>query len=308
MEEKIIEKNSTVIYKSVAIILILISHIGRYIGINLLKPLGSVGVAIFLVVSGYGLNESFNLKGRKGFISKRFVKVFIPYILIVIIYSIIQRANIVDIIKYSLLIELPNGMYWFIKYIICIYAIFYGATFIKNNKHRKYILAICILLFTIINYNIRNYIWQIFSFMSGVILSENQNKFKKVINNNKYIIIFTFITIVSVFFKKLPFVEKRETGILDTILQILITFNLSAIILIIINRFNQIRVFNNYLIREIGNVSYEIYLIHVFFFDVMKEKTIISIFKYLIIVLILVFILHIVNTMINKALAKGEKI
>ena len=57
------DKNSTTIYKGIAILAIMMCHAAGYFGggnITYFTPLGGIGVAIFFLLSAYGLNESWN--------------------------------------------------------------------------------------------------------------------------------------------------------------------------------------------------------------------------------------------------------
>ena len=65
--------------KGLAIILVIINHIGECYGFP--GPLGAIGVTIFLLLSGYGLNESLKVKnGVKGYWNNKFISIYIPYI------------------------------------------------------------------------------------------------------------------------------------------------------------------------------------------------------------------------------------
>lgn len=55
---KWMSKNYTTIIKGVAIIMVIMSHIGNVNDFRYLAPLGGIGVSLFLICSGYGLNES----------------------------------------------------------------------------------------------------------------------------------------------------------------------------------------------------------------------------------------------------------
>ena len=46
------------IYMGVAALIIMMQHVGGCFGTNVFTPLGGTGVAMFLIASGYGLNES----------------------------------------------------------------------------------------------------------------------------------------------------------------------------------------------------------------------------------------------------------
>lgn len=59
-------KSHTNICRGVAAIIIVFQHVAGGFGVRYLTPLGGIGVAIFLILSGYGLNESFKRKGIGG--------------------------------------------------------------------------------------------------------------------------------------------------------------------------------------------------------------------------------------------------
>lgn len=65
MANAILQRETSRVLKGVAIAMVLICHfVGRYChGIRLFTPLGGIGVAIFLLLSGYGLNLTW---GRNG--------------------------------------------------------------------------------------------------------------------------------------------------------------------------------------------------------------------------------------------------
>lgn len=72
-------RNFTDSLRGIAILLVITSHIAGAIGTNLCTPLGGIGVALFLFLSGYGLNESYKAHGLKLFWIKRITKVLLPY-------------------------------------------------------------------------------------------------------------------------------------------------------------------------------------------------------------------------------------
>lgn len=60
-------RSHTYICRGVAAIIIICQHVAGGFDIRYLTPLGGIGVAVFLVLSGYGLNESFKRKGIGGY-------------------------------------------------------------------------------------------------------------------------------------------------------------------------------------------------------------------------------------------------
>lgn len=61
-EDTFLGRNSSDIMKGIAILCVVICHfMGTYgQGIRIFTPLGGIGVSIFLILSAYGLNESWN--------------------------------------------------------------------------------------------------------------------------------------------------------------------------------------------------------------------------------------------------------
>lgn len=76
--DKYLSLDTSTILRGIAILLVIFQHFGGSFGTNLLTPLGGTGVAIFLVLSGFGLNESFKKKGLDYYWRNRTIRVFIP--------------------------------------------------------------------------------------------------------------------------------------------------------------------------------------------------------------------------------------
>ena len=81
-------KYSMTAIKGMAILIIIMGHLGNIFGVRVFNPLGSCGVAIFLFCSGYGLQKSYYKKNLKNYWKKRFFAAYIPYICIEIILYI----------------------------------------------------------------------------------------------------------------------------------------------------------------------------------------------------------------------------
>ena len=51
-------KEYTTTMRGIAILFVVLHHVGNSSGSVIFTPLGGIGVAMFLILSGYGLNES----------------------------------------------------------------------------------------------------------------------------------------------------------------------------------------------------------------------------------------------------------
>lgn len=89
--------------KGFAIIIIVICHLGNKFT-YLFTPLGGVGVALFLILSAYGLEKSYiENGGLQDFWRKRIITVFIPYGICECISCAVSGANLRGCIRYYLI-------------------------------------------------------------------------------------------------------------------------------------------------------------------------------------------------------------
>ena len=71
--------NITTAIKGFSILTVMWAHAGARLGVGGIQFIAGVGVALFLICSGYGLEMSYQKNGLKGFWEKRFLKVCIPF-------------------------------------------------------------------------------------------------------------------------------------------------------------------------------------------------------------------------------------
>ena len=126
-------RNFTDSLRGIAILLVITSHIAGAIGTNLCTPLGGIGVALFLFLSGYGLNESYKAHGLKLFWIKRITKVLLPYFIIETIAAYFKQDF--NITTYILDITGIKTAYWYIAFLFKQYIIFYLLTRFLYKQH-----------------------------------------------------------------------------------------------------------------------------------------------------------------------------
>lgn len=144
-----ISKDVSTAIKGIAILFVIMDHIG------LLKS-GSWGVAVFLFLSGYGLHESYMKNGLEKFWSKRFLTVYVPYIVIVIIEMVIdicflKRVYSIQTIVYAIFGngQAVDGTLWYIFYLILFYLAFWIIYRIVKKDSYLAILILTTFGFTI---------------------------------------------------------------------------------------------------------------------------------------------------------------
>lgn len=159
--------------KGFAILLILICHIGNHFT-RFTTPLGGIGVAIFLFLSGYGLTCSLYNSGNKKFWRKRIIAVFLPYILIQLVtFALHPYKNFSMLILDWTLIEPLMPMSWFLNYLLIWYIAFWITSFASNKNTRTIILGFFTIALCCITYYFHQFIRfeQSFSFFLGYIIA-----------------------------------------------------------------------------------------------------------------------------------------
>ena len=72
VDNHLLSFDNTTIMRGVAILMVVIHHLSLWFGTNVLTSWGGGGVAIFMILSGYGLTMSYQKSGVKRFWWKRF--------------------------------------------------------------------------------------------------------------------------------------------------------------------------------------------------------------------------------------------
>lgn len=125
--------------KGIAILLIIIGHISGTMGTVIFSPLGGTGVALFLILSGYGINESYKKNGLHKFWKKKVFRVLLPYSFVFICLAIYNQ-NFSPVYWTLNLLGLDTA-YWYIAFIIRCYIIFWFSSFLLS-KYRIWSIAI----------------------------------------------------------------------------------------------------------------------------------------------------------------------
>lgn len=158
-------------------------HSSCDMGIRYFTPLGGIGVSLFLILSGYGLSESFKRKGLDNFLKNKISKIWVPYIIVLLVLSILKYP---DINWQNLLLEIIgiNSRFWFISFLLYNYLIFYVCCKSSTIYKYRYVLfgafAVCIFLF-----DNRIRAEQALSFVSGIILADYKDRIINVFVNSR---------------------------------------------------------------------------------------------------------------------------
>lgn len=248
-------KSHTNICRGVAAIIIVFQHVAGGFGVRYLTPLGGIGVAIFLILSGYGLNESFKRKGiGGGYWKTKIIRVLLPYILVCVVVIICDAFT---------KNEMTIPYYWYIDFMLLWYLFFYAVIRIPNlYSHRYAILGIISLLVFIVGCAFNNGLRaeQAVSFFIGVWISDNYKKAKEKIIKNQMIAVLLIVGIALLGCKQVPAIRALENTAMWYGIQLLMKISVAIAFIGLTYKFSA--VFNNRMILNIGLVSYELYLVH----------------------------------------------
>ena len=246
--------------RGVAILLVLLCHMagtffdGRVVYFT---PLGGIGVAIFLMLSAYGLNESYIKHGLTNWWRKRLIAVWIPYFIIECsFYWTFHEWNFWDFFKDITLIKplYQNG--WYLNYLAVCYIMFY--LIMSNSLTRKHKIVFCGVL-SIVSFFVLSPIRaeQSFSFLAGVIFSEKKEKLKKLNwKTGSILIIFSVVFLVL----KQTSVIRNAPQLIFNLVQVMIKLPCGIGVCGWINSIN--KKMNLKLLDLVGKISYELYLVH----------------------------------------------
>jgi len=163
--------------KGMAILLVIACH-----SLTNLSHVGTWGVSLFLLISGFGLTQAYLKKGLDHFFQKRLSKVLFPYTMITAVWILIdmlflQRSYSLDTVLLSLVgFDLKSSVdvtMWYITFILAWYIAFYlSFKFVSNKKISVSLLFVfSIFIFLFHNYYANQYILiYIFIFPVGVVL------------------------------------------------------------------------------------------------------------------------------------------
>ena len=194
------DRNYTTAIKGFSILTVVWAHSGAMLSVGGIQFIAGIGVALFLMCSGYGLEVSYEKNGLKGFWKKRLLGVCLPFWVVELIGLL--ATGTFSIKSYLLdfcFLRSATSYGWFMGYIVICYLIFYAVKrLIKDNRMQMVTLlgafAIWFVLESIFFANpdmpfLRAR--QMLSFPAGVLLAVNKDKIERTLTKIKNILILT---------------------------------------------------------------------------------------------------------------------
>lgn len=260
----------TTIIKGVAILIIMLSHVANLWGVRWFTPLGGIGVAMFLTISGYGLAESYKKTGLKNYWVKKLINVYFPYAIIkaiIILVKILMGAkyNVVNTLLGFLLIKNLHAYDWYMGYLFIWYFVFYIVNLVNTDNKKKIWLFVLASIVMFFSFKRNLYAEQAVSFLFGIYLSYyNRNSDKSFLKG----FIFIIIGIAALVLKQLPAIRSLNINVVWNFIQLVNKFCISCGI--IYSLYSIIKIINLKLFYYIGIISFELYLIHGYTIELLK--------------------------------------
>lgn len=255
---------STTAMRAFWCMIIILIHVPSAYGNPIQNMIGSfayIGVTFFFMTSGYGLKLGTKAKpdSIKVFWRKRLLSLMIPMILVNVISVIIGviSSGEVNLLR---MLHINGWVQWLL---ICYFVFWLVYRFDFVKEHKDLVISVFLIAFSISVYFINSYFnkitWtmEIYGFIWGMLLAENNEKFRKFAVSGwltKVIICILMAGVGGVLYLKFKSVFFWGAYLIKIMLGVLI-------LLLILQLVTRIQI-GNKLSLFLGAMSYEIYLIH----------------------------------------------
>ena len=258
-----ISKELVTMVKGFSIVIIMLGHLGNLFGIRFLNPLGSWGVGIFLFVSGFGLQISFNNKRLKGYWKNRIINAYIPYLIFEIVSFVFfyKQMEFKYYVGDLLLVDTCHPFGWYMQCLFLYYIIFYLSSLFKKDIIKIVgLLFASVLIFIFLRSLFREQIWM---FTFGVFVAIYYDKFKIVKKKILFGVILFCIGLVFLAIRQFEFIRINEY-VMDFITSFEV-FGLAIGTILVFDWLYEKKFFALKPFYYIGLISFELYLVHFLF-------------------------------------------
>lgn len=298
--------------KGMAILMVVWSHSS---GINNLNFVAGTGVSLFLICSGYGLEMSCSVHGLKNYWKKRLQKVALPYWIIVVVQLLVSQNSDFRIWFEELFFIHPLN--WFLRYIFVCYVLYWiyrmlTERFMLPMKKQWTLIGILwvIKFLSEIICPVNPMVpfleaRQLFSFVFGVWLAQNSGIIQR-FWNKKHSGLFQIALLIIAFSINILLHQSYAYSwntLVYNMLSTLTVFPLALVVMNILYHFSAL--INNCLLEFVGDISYEMFLLHGYLLRILKGD-LISTIIFVVVVILSAKLYHIFIDKICGMIKKSE--
>lgn len=277
-------RDYTTVLKGVAVLTVVWAHAGAAMNVGSIQFVAGMGVALFLICSGYGLEMSYQKKGLHGFWARRFLKLYIPYGIAALGALLVQGRFSFHTFINSVIFIMSGRGNWYIKYIVICYLLFYVMKiicerneFFKQNE-TMLLFGIFVVWFVLDSIYFVNPVVpflqarQMLCFPCGILISKHKTQIDDWIASasgfwKTLLVICLSIGIVCMGITQLPQI-KALPHIISNIISLATVLPLALAVMVTAKFIPEL--FNNNCFMYCGVVSYEIFLIHSYTLPLIK--------------------------------------
>jgi len=192
----------TDILKGFSILTIVWAHSGAKFGVGGIQFIAGVGVSLFLICSGYGLECSYQKNGLSLFWKKRVLNVAVPFWTVELLgLLVIGNFAFGKYILDFFFLKPATGYGWFMGYILACYVFFWFVKYmakkfnLKENQEMLLLILLFMLLFifeSTVSVNADMPFLkarQVLSFPVGVLIAKKKNEVESIIRNKSALLI-----------------------------------------------------------------------------------------------------------------------
>lgn len=289
INECYLSMNTTKCYKGLLAIIIVFHHLSirthSGIAFRLFTFVGCPAVAVFFFFSGYGLQKSYITKAEQycnGFLKKRLSAILLPYVVITFLYWIMYYLtgkfytfrNIID----RLLSGKPIVSFsWYVITILLFYIFFWILMKLCNTNYfamiiggsvwyMLYAISCIIMGYDSLWYNTAHLL------ILGMIWAIKEKEILSAINKYQVFIPLCWLTFVLLFIIKIFLERYTSVNGIVSLLTVLDLLNYAVFAVCILGFSMKVRI-NNKILLFLGEISFEIYLIHGLFIALLRNDS-----------------------------------
>lgn len=193
------DRSYTTAIKGFSILTVVWAHSGARLSVGGIQFIAGIGVALFLICSGYGLEISYEKNGLQGFWKKRLLGVCLPFWLVEVAGLLITGTfSVKTYLLDFFFLKSATSYGWFMGYIVICYLIFYAVKrFAPVEKRMAVLIGAFVAWFVLESAFFANpdmpflRARQMLAFPCGVLLAKHKEKIEVALTKTKSVLILT---------------------------------------------------------------------------------------------------------------------